>query len=124
MARAAQHGPVTSGSWATGSRRSATSRPPTRARRVPSIGSAAGAALEHARDLVRRGLDEGAVGFSTGSAYYPGPWADTDELVSLCEVVSERGGVYVNEPRKREVDRAFGNDGLAEALEVARRTGV
>jgi N-acyl-D-amino-acid deacylase len=84
----------------------------------------AGEALAAARRLVRQGLEEGAVGFSTGSKYYPGPWGDTAELVALCEAVREAGRVYMCEPRRANLDRAAGGDGVAEALEVARRSGV
>ena len=84
----------------------------------------AGDALAAARRLVRQGLDEGAVGFSTGSKYYPGPWADTAELIALCRTVREAGAVYMCEPRRANLDRAVGGDGVAEALAVARRTDV
>ena len=83
-----------------------------------------GGALERAKKLVAQGFEQGAVGFSTGGSYYPGPWADTEELVALCEVVADAGAVYVCEPRRANLDRAFGGDGVAEALAVARRTGV
>jgi N-acyl-D-amino-acid deacylase len=83
-----------------------------------------GEALEAARRLVREGLAQGAVGFSTGSKYYPGPWGDTAELSALARVVQEAGGVYMCEPRRANLDRAAGGDGVAEALEVARRSGV
>jgi N-acyl-D-amino-acid deacylase len=83
-----------------------------------------GDALEAARRLVRQGLEEGAVGFSTGSKYYPGPWGDTRELIELGRVVREAGGVYMCEPRRANLDRAAGGDGVAEALAVARESGV
>ena len=83
-----------------------------------------GQALLAARRLVARGLEDGAVGFSTGGKYYPGPWGDTAEVIALCEVVREAGGVYMCEPRRVNLDRAAGGDGVAEALEVARRSGV
>jgi len=83
-----------------------------------------GDALARARRLVREGLEEGAVGLSTGSKYYPGPWGDTAELIALAEPVREAGGVYMCEPRRANLDRAAGGDGVAEALEVARRAGV
>ena len=41
----------------------------------------AGEQLEAARRLVREGIEQGAVGFSTGSSYYPGPWFTTEELI-------------------------------------------
>ena len=83
-----------------------------------------GDALGRARRLVREGLEQGAVGFSTGSKYYPGPWADTEELVELCRVVREAGSVYMCEPRSANLERAHGGHGVKEAVEVARRTGV
>lgn len=84
-----------------------------------------GKALERAQKLVREGIEQGAVGFSTGSSYYPGPWSSTDELISLCEGVREAGAVYMCEPRKIDPGgRAFGGGGVSEAIEVARRSGV
>jgi N-acyl-D-amino-acid deacylase len=83
-----------------------------------------GPALRRAKRLVEDGFADGAVGFSTGSAYYPGPWSDTQELVELAEVVSRAGAVFVNEPRKRNLERAVGGDGLQEALDIARRAHV
>ena len=67
-----------------------------------------GQALLAARRLVARGLEDGAVGFSTGGKYYPGPWGDTAEVIALCEVVREAGGVYMCEPRRVNLDRAAG----------------
>jgi N-acyl-D-amino-acid deacylase len=83
-----------------------------------------GQRLDVARRLVVEGLEQGAVGFSTGSKYYPGPWGDTEELVALCQPVREAGGVYMCEPRSANRERASGGSGVAEALEIARRTGV
>jgi N-acyl-D-amino-acid deacylase len=83
-----------------------------------------GEALDTARRLVRDGLDQGAVGFTTGGRYYPGPWADTQELIELCRVVRAAGKVYMCEPRQAAVARAFGGSGVAEAMEIAQRTGV
>jgi N-acyl-D-amino-acid deacylase len=83
-----------------------------------------GRELAHARRLVEEGLEQGAVGFSTGSKYYPGPWGDTEELIALCEPVRAAGAVYMCEPRSANLERAHGGSGVAEALEIARRTGV
>jgi len=83
-----------------------------------------GADLDRARRLVRDGLEEGAVGLSTGSKYYPGPWADTEELIALCQVVRDAGRVYMCEPRSANLERAHGGHGVKEGVEVARRTGV
>ena len=89
-------------------------------RDLPMVGDS----LERARRLIREGIEQGAVGFTTGGAYYPGPWADTQELIELCKVVHEAGGIYMCEPRRAILDRAFGGDGVKDALEVARQSGV
>ena len=81
-------------------------------------------ALQTAGRMVRQGIEQGAVGFSTGAAYYPGYWADTRELVELCRAVREAGGVYVNEPRVGTPERAFGGGGILEGLEIARQSGA
>ena len=87
-------------------------------RDVPLVGEP----LTKAKRLVREGLEQGAVGFTTGSKYYPGPWADTRELIELCSVVRETGKVYMSEPRA--TTRAFGGGGPTEAMEIVRQSGV
>ena len=83
-----------------------------------------GAALDKALDLVRQGMEEGAIGFATGMSYHPNAWSDTDELVAICEVVAEYGGVYTTHLRDVNTDRGFGGGGVPEALEIGRRSGV
>ena len=84
-----------------------------------------GEPLEVAKRLVRDGLEQGAVGFTTGGRYYPGPWGDTDEIAELCKVVRETGKVYMCEPRAPHVaTRAFGQNGVSEGMEAARRSGA
>lgn len=83
-----------------------------------------GETLRAAGRMVRQGIEQGAVGFSTGAAYHPGYWADTRELVELCRAVREAGGVYVNEPRVGTPERAFGGGGIQEGLEIARQSGA
>ena len=83
-----------------------------------------GETMKRYKDLVREGMAQGAVGFSTGSSYYPGPWTSTDELVEICELVRDLGGVYMAEPRRANPERAFGGGGVREVLEVGRRSGV
>ena len=80
--------------------------------------------LERAKGLIAEGIEQGAVGLSMGSAYYPGPWYSTDELAELCSVVADLGSVFMCEPRRANPDRAFGGGGVAEAIEIARRSGA
>jgi len=80
--------------------------------------------LARAQSLLRDGLEQGAVGLSTGLSYYPQSYSDTEELVELCRVVADHGGVFVVHVRNHNVDRAAAGGGVAEALEIGRRSGV
>jgi N-acyl-D-amino-acid deacylase len=49
--------------------------------------------------LVRTGMEQGAVGLSTGLDYIPSKYADRDEIAALCEVIADYDGVYVSHVR-------------------------
>lgn len=76
--------------------------------------------LDRMRALVATGLAEGAVGMSSGLTYTPGMYADTAELVALCEVVGQHGGYY--SPHHRSYG-AGALEAYAEMFEVSRRSG-
>ncbi|MFF7437643.1 amidohydrolase family protein [Streptomyces sp. NPDC008122] len=50
--------------------------------------------LNRMRQLVAEGLEQGAVGMSSGLTYTPGMYAPDAELTELCRVVAEYGGYY------------------------------
>jgi len=72
-------------------------------------------------DAVREGMGAGALGLSTGLAYPPACYADTEELVALSGVVAGLGGILAAHVRSE-------SDGLLEALDeiigVARAAAV
>jgi len=70
------------------------------------------------RGQVDRGMREGAFGLSSGLTYVPGAFADTAELVALCEVVARHGGFYA--PHQRSYG-AGALDAYAEMVDVAQR---
>jgi len=70
---------------------------------------------------VRRALDEGAFGMSTGLIYAPGMFADIDELTALACEVAAAGGVYFSHIRS-EAENLI--PAIEEAIEVGRRSGV
>ena len=80
--------------------------------------------LKRAQRLVQEGIEQGAAGLATGLSYHPQAWSDTDEIVELCRPVANAGGVFVNHVRDVNTDRAHGGGGVAEALEIGRRSGV
>ncbi|MFJ5208108.1 N-acyl-D-amino-acid deacylase family protein [Streptomyces nigra] len=52
------------------------------------------AELDRMRALVAEGLEQGAVGLSSGLTYTPGMYAGDAELTELCRVVARYGGYY------------------------------
>ena len=52
------------------------------------------AQLEQMRGYVRKAMQEGAFGMSTGLFYVPGSFAKTEEVIELSKVVAEFGGYY------------------------------
>ncbi|MEV0305940.1 N-acyl-D-amino-acid deacylase family protein, partial [Streptomyces prasinus] len=52
------------------------------------------AELDRMRQLVAEGMEQGAVGMSSGLTYTPGMYAEDAELTELCRVVARYGGYY------------------------------
>lgn len=77
--------------------------------------------LEKMKDIVREAMEAGAFGMSTGLVYPPGVYADEDELVELCKVVAEYGGVYASHMRSE------GNwviESVEETIRIGEKAGV
>ncbi|MDX1948796.1 MAG: D-aminoacylase [Pirellulaceae bacterium] len=55
--------------------------------------------LDKMRDLAAAGMQDGAWGMATGLIYTPGSFSQTDELVSLAEVIGQHGGIYASHVR-------------------------
>ena len=77
--------------------------------------------LAEMRRLVAEAMDQGAVGMSVGLTYAPSGYADTEELVSLAEVVGRYGGFYAAHQR---VDLEKQYEARLETLEIVRRAGL
>jgi N-acyl-D-amino-acid deacylase len=81
---------------------------------------ATGGEIAEMQSLLRRGLDEGACGLSTGLIYPPCCYADTAELIALGRVLAETGRPLVVHMRS-ESDRIL--EALDEMITVARDSG-
>ena len=79
------------------------------------------AELEKMKSMLREAMEHGAAGYSTGLIYIPSVYADIDELAELAKVVAEYGGIYATHMRNEANDVC---KSVAEAIEVARRSGV
>ena len=55
--------------------------------------------LEQMKELVRQGMEDGAVGVSTSLIYPPAVYASTEELIELTRVAGEYGGTYFTHMR-------------------------
>ena len=93
--------------------------------RLAAMGFAERAATQRELARMERMLDAamraGAHGMSTGLVYPPGCFADTEELVRLCQVVSKYQGIYTSHVRgERETILVA----VAEAIAIGRRAGV
>jgi N-acyl-D-amino-acid deacylase len=72
-------------------------------------------------DILSRAMDAGALGMSSGLVYEPGNYATTNELIEACSVIARAGGVYASHTRGL---RETLLDGVTEAIEIARGSGV
>lgn len=77
--------------------------------------------LQKMKQLLRNSLEEGAIGMSTGLIYAPCVYADTDELIELCNVVAEYNGVFVVHMRD-EGDNLL--ESIDEVIKIAREANV
>lgn len=73
--------------------------------------------LDRMRRLVAEGLEQGAVGLSSGLTYTPGMYARDAELTELCRVVGSYGGYYC--PHHRSYG-AGALEAYAEMVALAR----
>jgi N-acyl-D-aspartate/D-glutamate deacylase len=80
--------------------------------------------LDSMKALVRRAMDEGALGMSTGLYYAPGSFAKTEEVIELARVVAQRGGLYDSHMRD-ESSYTIGLIGsVNETIRIAREARI
>ena len=77
--------------------------------------------LARMQDLVRQSMAEGAMGVASALIYAPGFYAQTDELVALCQAAGEYDGMYISHMRSEANSLIPAVD---ELLEISRRAGV
>jgi N-acyl-D-aspartate/D-glutamate deacylase len=71
--------------------------------------------------LVIESMQGGAVGLSTGLAYPPGSFSDTEEIIALAKIAARYGGIYVTHMRN---EAEFLEESVDEAVEIARRAEI
>jgi len=73
------------------------------------------------RRVMAEAMEDGAFGVAYALIYPPDTYADTDEIVEVCRVVAQYGGVYITHIRSEGEGL---EEGVAEALEIGRRSGA
>jgi N-acyl-D-amino-acid deacylase len=77
--------------------------------------------LEKMKTLVAQSMEDGAYGLSTGLAYVPGSYTETTEIIELCKVVRQYGGIYTTHLRS-ESDSVI--PAVAEAIRIGAEAGI
>ncbi|MBI3405321.1 MAG: D-aminoacylase [Acidobacteria bacterium] len=75
--------------------------------------------LEKMKSLVKKAMEEGALGMSTGLFYVPGSFAKTEEVIELSRVAGAMGGIYDSHMR----DENSYSIGLLGSIEETIRIG-
>ncbi len=78
--------------------------------------------LRAMRRLVREGMEQGAVGLSSGLDYIPSRYAEAEELAALCEEIAPFGGVYVTHMRRYDPEGVLGS--MDEVYQIGRSAGI
>lgn len=73
------------------------------------------------RTMLAEAMQAGALGLSTGLMYAPGSFAFSEQLLSLCEVAAEYGGIYTSHLRDQG---GYLVESVEDALLMGERTGV
>jgi len=77
--------------------------------------------LRQMKELVAEAMNDGAFGLSTALMMPPSSLATTDDLIELCKVVREHGGIYSTHMR----DEGLGVfDSVKETIQIGERAGV
>jgi N-acyl-D-amino-acid deacylase len=77
--------------------------------------------MQRMRELVRREMEEGALGIGSSLIYAPGSYASTEELIELSKVAARHGGTYISHMRS-EGERLL--EAVDEVIRISREAGL
>jgi N-acyl-D-amino-acid deacylase len=95
-------------------------------REVMGMSDAAPTAEQVARmkSLVARGVEEGAIGMSTGLYYAPGSYAQTEEVIALAKAAAGLGGIYDSHLRDEDSYTIGLLGSIRETIRIAREAKI
>ncbi len=77
--------------------------------------------MDKMKSLLRKAMEAGAFGFSTGLIYPPSSYAGTEELIELAVEADKYNGVYATHMR-HEGDQLI--EGVREAIKIGEESGI
>ena len=77
--------------------------------------------LERMKALVRSAMEEGALGVGSSLIYAPANYSSTEELIELCKVAGEYGGMYITHMRS-EGNSIY--EAVDETIRIAREANL
>jgi N-acyl-D-amino-acid deacylase len=77
--------------------------------------------MRQMEQLLGQGMNQQALGLSSGLEYDVGSYSNTDELVALAKIAAGNGGIYVTHIRD-EADKSF--EALNEEITIAERAHI
>lgn len=77
--------------------------------------------LQRMKDLIQKGMTDGAFGISTGLKYLPGTFAKTDEIIALSKVAAAAGGIYTSHLREEGLGLI---EGVSEAITISEKAEI
>jgi len=80
--------------------------------------------LEEMKAIVRKAMQEGALGLSTGLFYAPGSFAKKEEVIALAKVAHEYGGIYDTHMRDESSYSIGLINSIKETLEIGQESGI
>ena len=75
--------------------------------------------LRQMRRQVRDAMEQGAIGLSSGLDYIPSSFAETEELIALCEEIAPFDGIYVTHMRAYVPERVLAS--MNEVFRIGRK---
>ncbi len=77
--------------------------------------------MDKMKDIVRKAMEAGALGISTGLKYRPGVYSTTEEVLELVKIAAEYGGFYSTHLRDEGL-KLF--ESMDEAINIAEKAGI
>ncbi len=86
-----------------------------------AMGAPTAAELDTMRAVVRRAMEDGALGLASALIYPPGNYASAEELIEEARAMAPYGGIYITHMRS-EADKLL--EATDEAIRIGREGGV